>query len=398
MVLADLAVATTAVSDAAAAVEASAAVFLAPVLPVAASTLFRTTGPWIAGYLYTVIPAERLAAIPDNNDKWFAITSGKYVGLTKNAALSLNAVVGVSNALSTSFNNQADALDHFNSALDGGAIAIVLDDGFDNSRAQPSLSFPSHHHHLPMPSSPPPYPASDFDTLLNSFRRLDLASGSSTSSSSTRETLYRVETPTKLRYTSHWDEAAQLSQGVPAARATRIARKPKSRSTKKAYVVFFGRIPGVYKTWAEARVQVDGAGGNIHQGYPSEETGLAAFEYARERGWVGVCTSRPPSPRPVPVSTPIPSLPEPVGLADTPNPLHTGHNGPASSGSRWYVVYSGVLPGVYQSSLECALNICGIPNAVHDAWDSRAVAVAKYQNALNAGRVEVISPPYAPLP
>ncbi|KAJ7684874.1 hypothetical protein DFH06DRAFT_1313252 [Mycena polygramma] len=129
MVLADLAVATTAVSDAAAGVEASAAVFLAapasPVVPAAPSTRFRTTGPWIAGSLYTVIPAEHLSAVPDNNDKWFAITSGKYVGLTKNTALSLNAVVGVSNALSTSFSSQADALDHFNSALDGDAIAIV---------------------------------------------------------------------------------------------------------------------------------------------------------------------------------------------------------------------------------------------------------------------------------
>ncbi|KAJ6490573.1 hypothetical protein C8R47DRAFT_1214866 [Mycena vitilis] len=127
MVLADLAVATTAVSDAAAAVEVAATPFVAvPVLPVVPhSSMFRTTGPWIAGSLYTVVPAEPLAAVPDNNDKWFAITSGKYVGLTKNAALSLAAVVGVSNALSTSFTSQTEALEHFNSALEGNAIAVI---------------------------------------------------------------------------------------------------------------------------------------------------------------------------------------------------------------------------------------------------------------------------------
>jgi hypothetical protein len=66
-----------------------------------------------------------MIAIPDNNEKWFAITRGKYVGLTRNAALSLNAVVGVSNALSTSFNSQAEALEHFNSALECGAVTVI---------------------------------------------------------------------------------------------------------------------------------------------------------------------------------------------------------------------------------------------------------------------------------
>ncbi|KAJ6455533.1 hypothetical protein C8R47DRAFT_1082755 [Mycena vitilis] len=384
MVLADLAVATTAVSDAAAGVEASAAVFLAaaasPVVPAAPATRFRTTGPWIAGSLYAVIPAEHLSAVPDNNEKWFAITSGKYVGLTKNAALSLNAVVGVSNALSTSFSSQADALDHFNSALDGDAITIFRKHGGANTRA----FFP------------------DLNCIVGNERisRIDqigqLRSASPDPSPSGRETLYRVDTLTQVQYTNHWqvsDEAAHLSQGVSDARATRVARKPKGRCARKSYVVFFGRVPGVYKTWAEARIQVDGARGNIHQSYPSEDTAHAAFQYAQERGWVRVCTSRPPSPSLVPI--PIPSLPEPVGLLDTPNPLHTGSNGPASPGGRWYVVYTGVSPGVYQSSLECTLNICGIPSAVHDSWECRDLAIAKYQHALGARRVAVLSPPYA---
>ncbi|KAJ7666860.1 hypothetical protein DFH06DRAFT_1322838 [Mycena polygramma] len=342
MVLADLAVATAAVTDATAALEAAAAVFLtAPSQPSPATvlpSLFRTTGPWIAGNLFVVVPAEPLAAVPDNNDKWFAITSGKYLGLTKNAALSLAAVVGVSNALSTLFSSQADALDHFNSALAGNAIAR------------------------------PPSP------------------------------LYRFDSPAKSGYTRHWDEAAANSQGVPGGSVSRIGRKSKARASSKTYIVFHGLIPGVYPTWSAARVQVDGVPGNLHQAYPSDETANAAFAYAEERSWTRVCTRARSPPQTIPVSAPIPSLPQPAPFVDVPNPLHTGDNGPACSGRRWYVVYAGVTPGVYQSSLECGLNVCGLRGARHDSWDDRDVAIAKYQQALSAGRVHVVYPPYYPLP
>ncbi|KAJ7670629.1 hypothetical protein DFH06DRAFT_1320559 [Mycena polygramma] len=128
----ELAVAVGEVTDATASVSEAAAAFLISFpRPDSGrvSSLFRTTGPWRAGSLYTVVPADFLDAVPDNNgkpnDKWFAITSGKYVGLTKNAALSLNAVIGVSNALSTSFTSQAEALRHFNDALEGDAVFLI---------------------------------------------------------------------------------------------------------------------------------------------------------------------------------------------------------------------------------------------------------------------------------
>ncbi|KAJ7633592.1 hypothetical protein DFH06DRAFT_1337078 [Mycena polygramma] len=129
--VADLAAAATAVCDAAAEVTTAAESFLAesaPSSPAPARPLpamFRTTGPWIAGNLFVVVPPVHLTAVPDNNNRWFAITSGKYIGLTKNHALSLNAVVGVSNALSTGFSSQAEALDHFNDALDGDTVFLI---------------------------------------------------------------------------------------------------------------------------------------------------------------------------------------------------------------------------------------------------------------------------------
>lgn len=46
---------------------------------------------------------------------------------------------------------------------------------------------------------------------------------------------------------------------------------------KKAYVVFKGRKPGIYDTWAECKAQVDGFSGPVFRGYASREEAEAAF-------------------------------------------------------------------------------------------------------------------------
>ncbi|KAJ6449022.1 hypothetical protein C8R47DRAFT_1084848 [Mycena vitilis] len=97
-----------------------------PVQPPAPPSFLRTHGPWLAGYLYSVVPPTSLGAVADNGDKWFAITRGKYVGLTKNSAISLNAVTGVSTGLSEKFSNQVDALAYFNAALATEAVSILV--------------------------------------------------------------------------------------------------------------------------------------------------------------------------------------------------------------------------------------------------------------------------------
>ncbi|KAJ7023320.1 hypothetical protein C8F04DRAFT_1193570 [Mycena alexandri] len=83
-----------------------------------------STGPWVAGTLYGVVPLGPLTAVPDRNDKWFAITRGCYVGLTTTSAISLNVVTGVPSGLSDRLNSQAEALQHFNAALSAHAIAV----------------------------------------------------------------------------------------------------------------------------------------------------------------------------------------------------------------------------------------------------------------------------------
>ncbi|KAJ7679523.1 hypothetical protein DFH06DRAFT_1316422 [Mycena polygramma] len=92
--------------------------------PAPTSTFIRTTGPWKAGFLYSVIPTAPLTGVPDNGGKWHAITRGKYIGLTQNAAVSLNAVTGISTGLSQKLGNQVDALNHFNAALATDSLAV----------------------------------------------------------------------------------------------------------------------------------------------------------------------------------------------------------------------------------------------------------------------------------
>ncbi|KAJ7889249.1 hypothetical protein B0H13DRAFT_1888084 [Mycena leptocephala] len=87
------------------------ALFVVPVSPPAAdngqggsqappaSQFIRMAGPWTAGLLYGVIPNGPLTAVADNGGKWFAITRSKYIGLTQNSAISLNAVTGISTGL-----------------------------------------------------------------------------------------------------------------------------------------------------------------------------------------------------------------------------------------------------------------------------------------------------------
>ncbi|KAK6969084.1 hypothetical protein R3P38DRAFT_2814966 [Favolaschia claudopus] len=60
---------------------------------------FRTTAPWVVGFLYLVVPAEHLTAIAEQPQSvseeeaplWYCITKGKYVGVTLNHPLALAA-------------------------------------------------------------------------------------------------------------------------------------------------------------------------------------------------------------------------------------------------------------------------------------------------------------------
>ncbi|KAJ7662252.1 hypothetical protein DFH06DRAFT_1129373 [Mycena polygramma] len=51
----------------------------------------QLTGPWVAGAVYGVVPAGPLAVVPEANQvhtgKWYAITRGRYVGVTHSTAI-----------------------------------------------------------------------------------------------------------------------------------------------------------------------------------------------------------------------------------------------------------------------------------------------------------------------
>ncbi|KAJ7618966.1 hypothetical protein DFH06DRAFT_1342279 [Mycena polygramma] len=86
----------------------------------------QSTGPWVVGSVYNVIPAAHLTGIDEVADKWYAITKGTYVGITKHNNLSSNATIGVSGSQQNGFPLQSDAITAFNTALDGGMVRVII--------------------------------------------------------------------------------------------------------------------------------------------------------------------------------------------------------------------------------------------------------------------------------
>ncbi|KAJ6458092.1 hypothetical protein DFH09DRAFT_1349428 [Mycena vulgaris] len=192
-------------------------------------------------------------------------------------------------------------------------------------------------------------------------------------------------------------EAAEQTQGVPGGRVRRVDKPPTpGRQKKRGYVVFYGRIPGVYAHWNGphgAEAQVKGIKGSLYQGYTLLDNATEAFNYARARGWTAPRTSRPPSPSSTSaiVTLPTPSASPPASGELT----HAALYEPGSSAdSKWHIVYAGITPGIYRSFLECALNTIGLSCAVYDSPPSRTEAIARWQEAVDAGRVRTLTHPY----
>ncbi|KAJ7035428.1 hypothetical protein C8F04DRAFT_1258980 [Mycena alexandri] len=207
--------------------------------------------------------------------------------------------------------------------------------------------------------------------------------------------VYQFQTPTRSGRTREWSEASHHTQGVPHA-LVRTIQSPTTPRTKKrgAYTVFYGRQPGVFKHWfgvGGAQVQVTGVPSAVHQGYATVAEAEAAFNYALERSWVAVRGSRPPSPSELP-QTAIPTLPLPQDLTvSIHNPLH----GASPSTPKWYIVYTGISPGIYASYLECALNTLGLSSARYDSADSREEAERRWAVAVAGTNVNIVTPRYA---
>jgi viroplasmin and RNaseH domain-containing protein len=52
----------------------------------------------------------------------------------------------------------------------------------------------------------------------------------------------------------------------------------------KTYVVFIGRIPGIYERWDEVSTQVKGYPGNKYKGYDTYDDAVKAWEKFEETG------------------------------------------------------------------------------------------------------------------
>ncbi|KAJ7348645.1 hypothetical protein DFH08DRAFT_960026 [Mycena albidolilacea] len=85
----------------------------------------RSVGPWEAGSVFSVVPPQPLASIPvpaGDEELWYCILKGKFVGVTQNHPLAVDAVLGVSNNSMRSYKTQALALAAFNNALAGTIV------------------------------------------------------------------------------------------------------------------------------------------------------------------------------------------------------------------------------------------------------------------------------------
>ncbi|KAJ7481677.1 hypothetical protein FB451DRAFT_1394310 [Mycena latifolia] len=239
----------------------------------------------------------------------------------------------------------------------------------------------------------------------SSQRTLQSAPTTPTSRSTRQElglnALYCYTSPSKTGVTKHWwvagvyvisiypfdlqarSEAAEATQGISATHVQRLTpHSPRRRSKKAAYVVFRGRITGVFPTWKDAEQATSGVRFSLHQGYLSHAQATAAFEFARLQGWTSDVDHSW-------ANTPISSSQAPLPVPS--DGLETRHSALSIrlAGDPWYVVYAGINPGVFPTYVECALNVLGIRASVHESVPTYDEARAKFQRASDKGDVAV---------
>ncbi|KAJ7267422.1 hypothetical protein C8J57DRAFT_1510517 [Mycena rebaudengoi] len=255
-----------------------------------------------------------------------------------------------------------------------------------------SSSGPPTYSSLPLPSSAPPTYISEPLAGPHDSELTDLIIGLTTDSSPSnpspttpprRTAIYTYSSPTAHGVTADWHVslAGSASQGIPHGSVYAKPKAKKSRHAKGAYVVFHGRRPAVYLTWDEAKVSVHGSPNAIYRGYSTLEQAQAAFKYAEDCGWTRSSDLQSPA-------SAISVLPEPMLALDTPNPLH----GEDIIANKWFVVYRGITPGVYQSVLEALLNTSGVRAALYEGIEGKSEAIHKYQAAVARGFTSSLLP------
>ncbi|KAJ7033982.1 hypothetical protein C8F04DRAFT_1260479 [Mycena alexandri] len=236
----------------------------------------------------------------------------------------------------------------------------------------------------PSPTTPPPDyaeigPRNSAPHTPTARPRHPSIPASSSSPSSSSPTVYRFSSPPQTSYYADWSQAATLTQASPHSTVHAVRKKSKPRSKKAAYVVFRGRQIG--KAADAVRTATSGVQFTLHQRYTTVDEAHAAFDIATSNGWT--CVSNFWTATPVlPSQAPLPLSNEPSDF-DGPSLHHRSIDDP------WYVVYAGVNPGVFATSVECALNVLGIQSSLHERATSYAEAVAKFERATTRGEVRV---------
>ncbi|KAJ7666208.1 hypothetical protein DFH06DRAFT_1126905 [Mycena polygramma] len=221
--------------------------------------------------------------------------------------------------------------------------------------------------HTPPPASPelPPSPAAPRVSR----------STPSTPHGPARTPGYEVSSPTKSGHVVSWLEAGSLTQGVRGASAKKsAASRSRARNRPSAYAVFYGGQIGAFTDWADVQASITGNGLAIHCGFPGMPEAEAAVAYARTRGWTADSTA------PAHVS----STAVPASYPD--NPLTCG-----ADPDVWYAVCRGVVPGVYRSWVECALNTMGIKGNLCSSFPTQSAAEKAFGDVLKAGYTRVLT-------
>ncbi|CAK5273726.1 unnamed protein product [Mycena citricolor] len=196
-----------------------------------------------------------------------------------------------------------------------------------------------------------------------------------------RRPVYQYQTPGFAGLTNDWSVAGALTQDVPGSRAYSVSPRKKNRRPRPAaYVVFVGREPGVCDSWDQCNEKMLGYPCALYRGYTSRADADAAFLYAQQRGW----TSSPDAD----VFRYVPPIPVTDDDYETYNPLSGNES---ANDQLWYVVYRGLRPGVYRSSLESQLNVVGVPGQLFESVEGEDAARAKFADAQRKGVVKILT-------
>ncbi|KAJ2928617.1 hypothetical protein H1R20_g8439, partial [Candolleomyces eurysporus] len=126
----------------------------------------------------------------------------------------------------------------------------------------------------------------------------------------------------------------------------------------------------------EAAPQVNGLNYALHQSFDRYADAFEIWDKAERSGWIEVLGGLRSSPNPTRVSS------RPLGPSVSLSALEDNRRSSNSLSSRThYVVIRGREPGVYTTWIEASMHVRGVPDAVHQSFNSRDEAWRVYENA-----------------